>query len=88
MGQEKIVTIPYSEFLDDLNGGKIAEVRVSGDYIQGDWKEAQKNGVKEFVTTRVAPDLAAELEQNHVKFSGEIQNTFSGTICCRGSFRR
>jgi cell division protease FtsH len=75
-GQEKIVTIPYSEFLTDLNSGKIAEVRVSGERIQGEWKEAQKNGVKEFETTRVAPQLADELERNHVKFTGEIPNTF------------
>jgi cell division protease FtsH len=75
-GQEKIVTIPYSEFLTDLNSGKIAEVRISGQRIQGEWKEAQKNGVKEFETTQVAPQLAAELEKNHVKFSGEIPNTF------------
>ena len=72
----KIVTVPYSEFLTDLNSGKIAEVRVSGDYIQGEWKEPQKNGVKEFETTQVSPQLAAELEKNHVKFSGEIPNTF------------
>jgi cell division protease FtsH len=76
VGQEKIVTIPYSEFLTDLNGGKIAEVRISGQRIQGEWKEAQKNGVKIFETTQVAPQLAAELEKNHVKFSGEIPNTF------------
>ncbi len=74
--QEKIVTIPYSEFLTDLDSGKIAQVRVSGERIQGEWKEAQKNGAKEFETTRVAPDLAAELERYHVKFSGEIPNTF------------
>jgi len=73
---QNMVTIPYSQFLDDLNGGKIAEVRISGDYIEGDWKEAQKNGLKSFVTTVVAPQLAAELERNHVKFSGEVQNTF------------
>ncbi len=75
-GQEKIVTIPYSEFLTDLNSGKIADVRVSGDRIQGEWKEAQKYGVKEFETTRVSPQLAELLEKNHVKFSGEIPNTF------------
>ena len=75
-GQEKIVVIPYSAFLTDLNSGKIADVRVSGDRIQGEWKEAQKNGVKEFDTTRVSPQLAELLEKNHVKFSGEIPNTF------------
>ena len=75
-GRARIVTIPYSQFLTDLNGGKIAEVRVSGERIQGEWKEAQKDGVKAFETTQVSPQLAAELERNHVRFSGEIPNTF------------
>ena len=40
----------------------------------------QKNGAKSFITTRVAPDLAAELERNHVRFSGQVQNTFLSTL--------
>lgn len=38
---------------------KIAEVRVSGDYVEGVLKQAQKNGTKIFVTTRVAPEQKA-----------------------------
>ncbi len=77
---QNVASIPYSQFLDDLNSGKIAEVRVSGDTIEGDWKQPQKNGVKSFVTTRVAPQLAQELERNHVRFSGEVQNTFLSNL--------
>jgi cell division protease FtsH len=77
---QNVVTIPYSQFLDDLKANKIAQVRVSGDYIEGDWKEPQKNGAKSFVTTRVAPDLASELERNHVQFSGQVQSTFFSTL--------
>ena len=77
---QNVAVIPYSQFLDDLSGGKIAEVRVSGDYIEGDWKEAQKNGAKSFQTTRVAPRLAAELQSHHVKFSGQVQNTVLATL--------
>jgi cell division protease FtsH len=78
--EQGVVTIPYSQFLDDLKANKIAEVRVSGDYIEGDWKEPQKNGAKSFTTTRVAPELASELERNHVRFSGQVQNTFLSTL--------
>ena len=53
-----VVTIPYSQFLGDLDAGKIDEARVSGDYIEGAWKTPQANGIKDFVTTRVAPELA------------------------------
>ena len=75
-----VSNIPYSQFLDDLKSGKIAEVRVAGDSIDGEWKSAQKNGVKRFFTTRVAPELAAELEKNHVKFSGQAENTLLATL--------
>ena len=75
-----VADIPYSQFLTDLKSDKIAEVSVSGDSINGQWKVAQKNGVKRFVTTRVTPDLAAELEKNHVKFSGQPQNTLLATV--------
>ena len=34
-----IAQIQYSEFQDDLKAGKLAEVRVSGNYIQGKFKE-------------------------------------------------
>ncbi|MCI4678729.1 ATP-dependent zinc metalloprotease FtsH [Rhodoblastus acidophilus] len=77
---DKIASVPYSQFLDDLHSGKIAEVRVSGDYIQGKWKKAEKDGVDQFVTTRVAPELAAELQRNHVKFSGAIESHFLSTL--------
>ena len=43
--------------------------------------EAQKNGLQEFRDhARVAPQLADELEQNHVRFSGQRQNTFVSTL--------
>jgi cell division protease FtsH len=77
---QKIEVIPYSHFLNDLKAGKIEEVRVSGDYIEGDWKQPAKDGKKSFVTTRVAPDLADQLQSNHVRFSGEVQNTFLSTL--------
>jgi len=76
---QRTAVIPYSEFLDDLKAGKIAQVKVSGEYIQGDWKQPVK-GDKSFVTTRVPPDLANLLEQNHVRFAGQAQNTFLSSL--------
>jgi cell division protease FtsH len=77
--KEAVQVIPYSEFLDDLKGGKIAQVRVSGDYIEGNWKQPV-NGKTEFVTTRVPPDLAGQLAKYNVQFSGEVQSTFLSTL--------
>src|SRR5579864_8312591 len=79
VSSQGVRTIPYSEFLDDLHAGKIADLRVSGDYLEGDWKQPEK-GTRSFVTTRVPSDLAAELERNHVRFSGEVQNTLIATL--------
>src|SRR5207253_11008239 len=71
----QIAQIPYSEFQDDLKAGKISEVRVSGNYIQGKFKEADQNGRSEFITTRVDAQTAKELEQYNVKFAGTIEST-------------
>src|SRR5690242_18127505 len=72
----QIAQIPYSEFQDDLKAGKISEVRVSGNYIQGKFKEADEQGRGEFITTRVDQQTAKELEQYNVKFAGAIESTF------------
>jgi cell division protease FtsH len=77
---QQVDVIPYSQFVNDLKAGKIQEVRVSGDYIEGDWKAPEKDGKKTFVTTRVPPDLADELEKYNVRFSGVVQSTFLSTL--------
>jgi cell division protease FtsH len=76
---QQIAVVPYSQFLDELKSGKIDEVRVSGDYIEGQYKQADQGRTK-FVTTRVAPDIASQLTQYNVKFSGAIQSNFLMTI--------
>ncbi|MGB6536555.1 MAG: ATP-dependent zinc metalloprotease FtsH [Xanthobacteraceae bacterium] len=76
---QAVQVIPYSEFLNDLKAGKVVQVRVSGDYIEGNWKQAV-NGKTAFVTTRVPPDLANQLQQYDVQFSGVVQSTFLGTL--------
>ncbi len=72
----QIAQIAYSDFQDDLKAGTIAEVRVSGNYIQGTFKQPDKNGHTNFITTRVAPEMAQELEKYNVKFAGAIESTF------------
>jgi len=71
----QIQTIPYSEFQDDLKAGKIAEVRVSGNYIQGKFKEPDPKGYTDFITTRVDAPTAEELSKYNVKFAGAIEST-------------
>src|SRR3979490_1906561 len=71
----QIQTIPYSEFQDDLKAGKIAEVRVSGNYIQGKFKAPDPKGYTDFITTRVDAPTAEELSKYNVKFAGAIEST-------------
>ena len=72
----QVAQIPYSQFQDDLKAGKIGEVRVSGNYIQGRFKEPDPEGRSEFITTRVDQEIAQELEKYNVKFAGAIESTF------------
>ncbi len=76
---QQVQVVPYSQFLNDLKGGKVAQVKVSGDTIEGSYKQPV-NGKKNFVTTRVPPDLAQQLQNYNVEFSGQPQNTFLSTL--------
>jgi cell division protease FtsH len=71
----QIDVLPYSAFLENLQAGKIAEVRVSGNYMEGQFKEPQ-NGKQQFVTNRVPSDVADQLQHYGVKFSGVVQSNF------------
>ncbi|HTV30401.1 MAG TPA: ATP-dependent zinc metalloprotease FtsH [Xanthobacteraceae bacterium] len=77
---KQYTTIPYSEFQTLLNQDKIDQVWIEQNTIEGTLKQPGKNGLKQFVTTRVAPDLAAELDKHHVTFSGEIPSTWLADI--------
>ena len=72
-------TIPYSQFLDLLKTGKIVEVAVTANQIQGKMKVdgGTPGETKIFKTIRVDPELSTLLEQYKVIFKGEIESTFS-----------
>src|SRR5579872_5842876 len=72
---QKVATIPYSQFEQFLQEGKIAKVGVSSRYIQGTFKQPI-NGKSEFQTTRVDPRFAAQLQKYHVTYTGEAESTF------------
>ena len=76
---------PDSELLPDEqtihdHEGKIDKVWVEQNSIEGSLKEKEKDGLKQFVTTRVSPDLAAELDKHHVTFYGEVPSTLLSDI--------
>ncbi len=66
----QIETIPYSQFEQLLNDGKIAEVTISADAVQGTLKEPLPNGKREFFAVRVDPELADKLFAHGVVVKG------------------
>ena len=72
----QVEPIPYSEFQQQLKAGRIKDIAIGNDVIQGTFKEPQAGGRTRFVTTRVEPELAKDLAQYDVKFSGVVESTF------------
>jgi len=69
--------IPYSQFLALLKEGKISEVAVTANQIQGKLRDgAATVEMKSFRTIRVDPELSVLLDQYKVQFKGEIESTF------------
>jgi cell division protease FtsH len=73
---KQYTTIPYSRFQTLLNEDKIDQVSIEQNTIEGTLKQSEKDGLKQFITTRVAPDLASELNKHHVTYTGEIPSTW------------
>lgn len=76
MQATRIERIPYSQFQTDLIEGRIAEIRITENYIQGTLKEPEEGHPSQFVTVRVESDLADQLASQGVLFAGEIESTF------------
>lgn len=72
----KTAVIPYSQYQQLLRDGKVDSVGISDRTVQGTLKQPLPGGQKQFVTTRVDQDVAQELEKYHVRFTGQIENTF------------
>lgn len=72
----QVEPIAYSQFEQDLKAGRIKEIAISNNVIQGTYKEPKPDQRTRFVTTRVDPDLAKDLSQYDVTYTGVIESTF------------
>ena len=72
----KVEPIPYSRFHTLLEENKIAEIAVTENHIYGTLKEKGADGLKDFVTTRVEPELADKLDKHNVIYTGVVQSTW------------
>ncbi len=72
--------LPYSEFKARVREGKVQEVTVAADRIQGQLKAEGDKG-RGFVVIRIEdPKLLEELEQHGVKYTGEVANPLMGEL--------
>jgi len=79
-----VAVIPYSLFQKLLAEGKVQEVVIDADSIQGVLKApletAPYQGRSRFVTTQVRPELAATLEKSGVTFTGRVESNWLHTV--------
>lgn len=74
-----VENIPYSEFRQYLEDGRIAQVVVSETTVRGTLREAG-DGPREVVAVRVEPGLADDLDKYGVEYSGKIESNFLSNI--------
>ena len=73
----RIETVPYSQFEQMLKDGKLSEVGVGQQSIQGTLKSDDKNAPQKFVVAqRVEPGIAAELDHYGVRYYALHESTF------------
>jgi cell division protease FtsH len=72
--RQQVETIPYSQFEEMIDAGKIQNVRVTDKYITGTLKEAPPDGRKRFATVRVDPTLSKRLAERGVTVEGAVEN--------------
>ncbi len=72
--------IPYSQFQQLLNDGKVSKVTIAGDTIRGTLSEKLPHGAANFTTTQVPQDLADTLAKHHVEYSAVATSSQFGTL--------
>src|ERR1700761_8496968 len=73
---KQYTTIPYSRFETLLDQDQIVKVWINQNTIQGTLKTPEKDALKQFVTSRVSPDLSPRLDKHRVTYFGEVPNTW------------
>ena len=72
---KQVERISYSEFQQQLKDGNVEEISILQNTIQGKFRKASPDGRSQFVTVRVEPEFARDLDKYDVRFTGTIENT-------------
>jgi len=71
---QAVANIPYSQFQALVRSGDVEKVLIGPDRIEGSLKKPLE-GRSKFVTTRVEPDIAKELDAAGVAYAGRLENS-------------
>jgi cell division protease FtsH len=72
--------LPYSQFQSYLQSGKVDQLVITETRILGTLKDTEPGKPTSFVTTRVNPAFAKELEKYNVEFRGGSDSNFFTTL--------
>ncbi|HEX6142223.1 MAG TPA: ATP-dependent zinc metalloprotease FtsH [Geminicoccaceae bacterium] len=72
----EVEPLPYSQFKAYLEEGRLNELVITESRIVGELRDPGPDEAPRFVTARVDPDFARELEQYGVEFKGGTDSTF------------
>ncbi len=77
-----VENIPYSEFVKAVKDGKLSEIAISENEIQGRMIDAEDGASSGslFRTIRVDPEISQLMDENNVKYSGRLENNFLGSL--------
>src|SRR5690349_10795990 len=78
--QQRVDQIPYSEFRYLLKAGMVAEVAVGDTYIRGRLAQPSAGEKPEFVTSKLALDVADFLARYKVKYKAEHDSSWLKAI--------
>jgi cell division protease FtsH len=78
---QKVETIPYSQFKQNLAAGTVTKLIISPENINGTIKGGGKKPDQTFVTLRVDdPNLVKELDEHKIDYSGHYESKLLGII--------
>jgi cell division protease FtsH len=78
---QKVETIPYSRFKQELAQGNIEKLTIAPDNITGTLKAKDKKAAQQFITVRVDdPGLVKELDDHKADYSGRYESKFLSSL--------
>lgn len=79
--RKHVENLPYSQFLQYVDQGKVAQAIISNSKIYGELKNPDESKRTHFVTIAVKDDsLVKRLQDHQVVFKGEVENTFWSSV--------